>query len=361
MQPLEQTAPELFQAAEATYLEPEQAIEGIHQHPGIIPVAITPSQKVVWLDVGDYQFKEWKFRYSIKNLIDNRGLGKCFTTDIQLLMEDDVLTSNLTPTGFVFHMSKCGSTLMAKALAQPSSHMAVSEGTPLHENLWQYLTNGWQEPVTLTDNRLALIRNLILAMGRRRLSEQRCYFVKFRSWNVTFLEAIQRAFPGTPCLFMYRHPAEVLVSSLNKPTTGQYRLKESGAAAFITGHSAEALRDMSDLDYFTSLYEQHMRFGLTQAQGRMMYLNYRQMTKANLASILQQAFGYTTTEASLQLMQAQFDSYAKDDSGTTRFSPDSQEKQKQVTPEIRGVTDRYLMAWYQQLEQSPGNLNRLLA
>jgi len=360
VQSLEQTCSTLFQVAEANYLTPEQAVQSIRRYPGIIPVAITRSHQVVWLDVGHYPFKEWKFRYSIQNMIGSQGLSHCFTTDMALLMTDDVLTNNLMPTGFIFHMSKCGSTLMAKALAQLPSHFVVSEGTPLHENLWQYLTHDWQGPVTPAAPQLTLIRNLILAMGRRRRPEQQQYFVKFRSWNVIFVEAIQRAFPGIPCLFMYRDPAEVLVSSLNKPTTGQYRLKESGAAAFITGHSAEALRHLNDAEYFTRLYEQYLRFGLTQAQGGMTYLNYKQMTKAHLADILQQAFAYTASAADLHLMQTQFDSYAKDDSGNTRFSGDCEEKQKGVTPQIREMCDRHLMNWYRQLEQSDANLNKVL-
>lgn len=357
MQALEETVPALFQTALAHYHSPLQAIKKIWQHPGMIPVAITPSPEVIWLDVKTYSFTEWKFRYSIKNLIDSQGLGHCFSSDIQLLMDDAVLTNNLLPTGFVFHMSKCGSTLMAKTLAQLPSHMTVSEGTPLHENLWQYLTCHWQQPVALTAHNLALIRNLILAMGRRRLPEQQHFFVKFRSWNVVFVEAIQRAFPDVPCLFMYRDPAEVLVSSLNKSTTGQSRLKDSGAAAFITGHSTEALKNMGDLDYFANLYEHYMHCGLSPVPTRMHYLNYKQMTKANLAGILQHAFGYSASATDLALMQAQFDNYAKDDSGVTRFTPDSLAKQKQITPEIRAVADERLMPWYEQLEHSNNNLN----
>jgi hypothetical protein len=362
MLPLEQTAPELFRAAAAAYFGTEQALAAIRQRPGAIPVAVTAGQQVVWLDVGGYPFKEWKFRYSIKNLIENQGLGGCFSTDLGLLARDEVLSDTLAPTGFVFHVSKCGSTLMAKALAQAPSHIVVSEGTPLHENLWRHLTDGWRRPTVLGKAELSLLRNLILALGRRRLPEQRHYFVKFRSWTVTFLAAIQQAFPQTPCLFLYRDPAEVLVSSLNKPTTGQTRLKESGAASYITGLSPESLLAMSDLEYFTSLYEQHLRAGLLQAQeGRMAYLNYAQLTPENLPSILREAFAFVPDADDLPAMQAQFGRYAKDDSNAAGFTPDSSEKQKLITPDIRKAADARLMPWHRQLEASQANLNRVLA
>jgi len=60
-------------------------------------------------------------------------------------------------------------------------------------------------------------------------------------------------------------------------------------------------------------------------------------------------------------MQAQFDTYSKDDTGTVRFVSDSKEKQKQVTPEMREAAEEYLMDMYRQLEESDNNLNKVLS
>ena len=358
---LERCVPELFHAASETYLQPEQAIELIQQNPGIIPVAITAEHRVIWLDVGDYPFKEWKFRYATQNLIEKKGLGNCFTTDIQLLAREEMTLDNYqNPTGFIFHMSKCGSTLMAKALDQPDTQMIIKEATPLHENLWHYLTNDWQDPVAPTDENLRLIRNLIQILGRRRLPKQTSYFVRFRSWNIAFVEIIQQAFPDVPCLFMYRDPVKVMASILNKPTTGLPRLNDSGAAAFITKQSREALTTMDALHYFTSFYKQYMYLGLNKMQNTY-YLNYRQLNKQNLDQILRTAYHYTASETDLPLMQAQFDTYSKDDTGTVRFTSDRKEKKKQVTPAMRDAAEEHLMSLYQQLEDSGNNLNRMLS
>ena len=358
---LEQSVPELFHAANAAYLQPEQAIEIIRKSPGFIPVAITTKHRVVWLDVGDYPFKEWKFRYATQNLIESKGLGRCFTTDIQLLTREDMaLDEHQDPAGFVFHMSKCGSTLMAKVLDQPDTQMIVKEATSLHENLWQYLTNDWQNPVAPTDENLRLIRNLIQMLGRSRLAKQACYFVRFRSWNVAFVDVIQQAFPDTPSLFMYRDPVNVMASILNKPTTGLPRLNDSGAAAFITQQPRDALSKMDALHYFTSFYKQFLYQGLNKMQNTH-YLNYRQLNKQNLPQILRTAFNYTASKTDLPLMLAQFDSYSKDDTGTVRFTSDREEKKKQVTPAMREIAEEQLMLMYQQLEESDQNVSKALS
>lgn len=361
LQSLELNNPELFQNASAQYYPPEQAIELIMQNADMIPVAITPSHQIIWLDVGDDPLKEWKFRHTIQNLMKQGENRTCFTTDLQVLnLIDPVQYNAQKPEGFVFHMSKCGSTLMSQALARPDSHLVVSEATPLHENFWQHLTNNWQQAVEPTAINLGIIRNLILALGRRRVADHQHYFVRFRSWNIAFAEIIQRAFPDVPCLFMYREPMEVLASILNKPTTGLPRLNDSGAAAFITGKSTADLKNMDPLNYFTSFYEQYIELALTKLKTNTRYLNYRQMTKENLPNILQHSFGYTATEQNLSLMQAQFNTYSKDNSGKTRFTSDVKAKQKLITPQIRKMVDLRLADQYRNLEDSQLNLNNSL-
>lgn len=358
---LEQSVPELFHIANKKYLQPEQAIEIITQNPGVIPVAITAEYRIIWLDVGDYPYREWKFRYATQNLIEKQGLGDCFTTDIEILSREELSLDSLQdPAGFVFHMSKCGSTLMAKVLDQPETQMIIKEATPLHENLWKYLTNDWQDPVAPTTENLRLIRNLIQLLGRPRLPGQESYYVRFRSWGIAFVEIIQQAFPDTASLFMYRDPVKVMASILNKPTTGLPRLNDSGAAAFITGRSRQALSEMDALHYFTAFYKQYLHLSLTKMKNTH-YLNYRQMNKQNIEQILHTGYGYVATEVDLPLMQAQFDTYSKDDTGAVRFVSDSKEKQKQVTPEMRVAAEEYLLDMYQQLEESDNNLNKVLS
>ena len=357
---LEQSAPELFQVANANYLQPEQAVDLIQKNKGYIPVAITEKYRVIWLDVGDYPYKEWKFRYATKNLIEKQGLSDCFTTDIEFLAREDIATKEQNnPSGFIFHMSKCGSTLMSRVLDQPDTQMVIKEPTPLHENLWQYLSNNWKNPVKLTENNLRLIRNLIQLLGRPRLANQESYYVRFRSWNIAFVEEIQKAFPDTPTLFMYRDPVKVMASILNKPTTGLPRLNDSGAAAFITGKSQAELKEMDALHYFTNFYKQYLHISLSKMQNTH-YLNYHQLNKQNLDQILHTAYNYTATESDLLLMQSQFDTYSKDDTGTVRFTSDSTVKQKLVTPAMRNAAEKHLMDMYQSLEESEHNLNKVL-
>lgn len=353
----EDSVPTLFQAANARYLGPDQALAEIRQNDGIIPVAFTKDHRLVWMDIGDSPLDEWKFRFSIRNLIDASGVTTCFTTDVDILRREAAeLGQDQPPAGFIFHMSKCGSTLMARVLDQSPNHIVLKEPTPLHERFWQYLTQDWKAPIEPTEENLQVIRNLIQIMGRSRLPQQQSYFVRVRSWLISFADIIQHAFPDTPCLFMYRDPVEVMASILSKPTTGLPRLMESGAAAFITGRSQGELLEMDSLQYFTAFYQRYLRSSLTEMDQHSSYLNYRDFTKDNLSNILERAFHYTPAEPILSRMLEQFDVYSKDDSRTTQFASDGNEKQRLVTPAMREAANLHLTRYYDGLESHQRNL-----
>ena len=104
----------------------------------------------------------------------------------------------LEPSGFVFHMSRCGSTLTAKVLGAPESHLAVSEAPPLDAVVRR------RDP--------ELLRAMVRALGRVRRPGQARLFVKLDCWHILDLALFREAFPETPWVFLHRDPGEVLAS-----------------------------------------------------------------------------------------------------------------------------------------------------
>ncbi|MEZ4869005.1 MAG: hypothetical protein R3C14_47225 [Caldilineaceae bacterium] len=343
---------------DTAYLSIDEAIRKVRQDPGFIPVAIDSTgveHNVVWLNVGDYQFTESKFRYSIQNLATQPKPGERIVTDIRMLAADDFLAQTLYPSGFIFHISRCGSTLLAKALARAPQHIVIDEGTPLNDGLWHYFTQGWQHQVAETTENISLLRNLVLALGRKRALEHQHYFVKFRSWNVVFLDFITRVFPDVPCLFLYRDPVEVLASADMRPVW-VLDFKGLPSGAFLADVPLARTITMSDVDFLTDLFSRYFLTALQATSNQLAYLNYDQILAQNLAPILHHAFNFSTTPATLQGMLTQFDYYSKDDSDTVRFISDKALKQQAATAEIRAAVAHRLDALYTQVERSPKNL-----
>lgn len=113
----------------------------------------------------------------------------------------------LPPAGFVFHMSRCGSTLLAQTLAAVPAHAVASEPGPLEAVL------------RAADDHRAVrwLQGMVGALGQARHEDQRRFFVKFDAWSTLHLDLVRRAFPDVPWVFVYRNPVDVLVSHARRP------------------------------------------------------------------------------------------------------------------------------------------------
>jgi hypothetical protein len=110
------------------------------------------------------------------------------------------------PDGFIFHMSRCGSTLTARLLAALPDTDLISEAEPLDAMV--HLSRDARAP---DEWRAMALRTMVAALGRR---PSRRWFVKLNAWHALALPLFRLAFPDTPWLFLYRDPAQILASQM---------------------------------------------------------------------------------------------------------------------------------------------------
>jgi hypothetical protein len=138
----------------------------------------------------------------------------------------------ICPNAFIFNTGRCGSTLLAKVLARSRANLVLSEAAPQNQ-IWQTMTS--------PEDGVAAFRNLILAMGRKRLPSYRAHVIKFTSVNLVHFDSIRAAFPGVPSLFLFRDPAMILASYAKK---GFQWKGWMGGAFGSWGGPAEAVEDL---------------------------------------------------------------------------------------------------------------------
>ncbi|MGE0491317.1 MAG: hypothetical protein AB7S38_19060 [Vulcanimicrobiota bacterium] len=108
----------------------------------------------------------------------------------------------LPPGGLIFHLSRCGSTLLS-SLLRASGSVVLSE-PPVLDELLRPVQGGPCHPDQLA--------SLVRAM----LGESRG-LLKLDSWHVLHRQVYEQAFPTTPRVFLYRHPARILASHEREP------------------------------------------------------------------------------------------------------------------------------------------------
>ncbi|MDT8397257.1 MAG: hypothetical protein RQ899_01415 [Pseudomonadales bacterium] len=312
----------------------EDALARIRAWAGWVPVAVCPGRDddealLYFADLGQLPCDKWQHIYSLKQLAENGTIGDYFSTSFKLLKIPGLLPDPITPRGFILHMSRCGSTLLGKALARADGVAVINQPAPLQYGLWAQLSGQWQnrEELALTADPLNALcfKNLIHLLCRERIPGERTVFIKFISWNALYVDFIRSAFPDVACLFLYRDPVEVM-SSVALQTTAALVAKPHALAEFLSGMERDSIDCSDATEYLAACYANYFASILNAKQPPVL-VGYQDMTRTQLPSILAAVFGYTPSSSQLQQMQAQFAFYSKDDADKTDFKPDSRSKQ----------------------------------
>ncbi len=126
------------------------------------------------------------------------------------------------PAGLIFHVARCGSTLISQLLKTLDNVVVYSEPLPFNELLLPPHKGPRHELV-------AALRSLGDAFARH---AGRPYVLKFSSWNTLFCDLLTEAFPGSPWILSLRDPVEVGVSLLQQPA-GWMRANDDASRQLI--------------------------------------------------------------------------------------------------------------------------------
>lgn len=114
--------------------------------------------------------------------------------------------------GLIFHMSRCGSTLLAQMFAAVPENCVSSEPEPL-DGVTQWVQMASIEPLRADK----AIRAIVAALGRDRGNDAARHVIKLAPWQTFALPIMRSAFPEVNWLYLYREPIEVMVSVMHRP------------------------------------------------------------------------------------------------------------------------------------------------
>ena len=246
----------------------------------------------------------------------------------------------LAPNGFIFHMSRCGSTLVSQMLATPAGNIAISEAAPIDD----VLRAAQIQPALSEDAQARWLTWMVEALGQPRNGEHN-YFIKLDCWHTAWLPLFRRAFPAVPWIFLYRDPVEVLVSHRIMPGAlavpgipGQdlFGLDHLFQPDDLDGHIARFLAAVC-----APVARDHARYG-------GLLVNYRELPGAMNTRILPHFGIAASTDDQIEMdIAARYDAKMP---GST-FAPDEAVKQQAATEAVRTAADRYLGDVYRRLER----------
>lgn len=241
--------------------------------------------------------------------------------------------------GIVYHMSRCGSTLIGRQLAAIERTIVASEPEPMDDVL--------SLPLHIPDLPRAVhihwLRAMAAALGQARNGEQ-AFYLKTDCWHIHDFDLLREAFPETPWIFLYRDPVEVMVSQTRMPAAwtvpsqlDPVRLGLQRAdwnPPYLDVYRARALANICAAGLRAA---QHSNGGLL--------VNYCELPEAMYDRLLAH-FGLRADDVVAMRNAAQRN--AK--SPTMTFVPDQSAKQAEASDRLRAVVAEQLLPVYEQLE-----------
>jgi hypothetical protein len=303
---------------------------------------------VDWCHLGDLRFTDPFFVQTI-----NRAMAHPFnllfrrSTPLAGLAEPDAF--DLRPAGLIFHMTRCGSTLIAQMLAALPANLVLCEPPPIDRILRGHVAG------VSPDLLVRWLRAMVGALGRRRHADERDLFIKLDGWHVLLAPLFRRAFPGVPWAFVYREPVEVLA-----PMAQRFPAEIEPALVGLTWPEVAAMPVerycAAILQCLCGAAIAHYR------EGGGLLIEYRELPEAVCSRLLDH-FGMRYGAAELARMRevACFD--AKEPA--RRYSDDSEAKRRAASAEVRDLAATMLAPLHAQLDalraqsgldaRSPGN------
>ena len=301
---------------------------------------------LLWRRMADVSFTEPFFQQTVDRVrSENPGQTERFT-EFDALLQLDQEVPRVEPTGFIFHSSRCGSTLLANACRSLTNSIVLSEANAIDKLVARFITDA--DDVVKESIYSVFLRAVVNTLAQHNNdNDQPRVFIKFSCCSVSQLERIRRIWPRVPRVFLYRDPVETIVSNVSDPPA--WLLDEDHRIlAHITGASPAEVAEMSLEERCARSIGSFFTTAHTLANDNSMLLNYKQLSVPVICDVLR-FFGVSSTAADVEAITNRSRLYSKHPRGSP-FVSDTDVKQKNASQLVREMAQRWANEPYALLE-----------
>lgn len=223
-----------------------------------------------WLELKGKRFTEPFFEETISKCKGRNHSQKNTSTLEEFINIADPINS-IPPSAFIFHVSRCGSTLLSQLLATSKNNIVLSE-VPLIDHLLRLPYQTVSLPEALLEQ--ALIATIHI-MGQKRNEHESHLIIKLDSWHLFSYETLRKLYPDALFIFLYRSPDEIIRSQ--RKQRGMQFVPGLIEPAF-TGFRSEEIASLNLDQYLEALLEKYFsRMNqLSERDTNFLLLNYQE-------------------------------------------------------------------------------------
>ena len=324
------------------------------RYPSLVWPGVVPETTVRWMQFGCKRLNEPFFSQSVAQLRESDHPALEIETDVTSLVREGSRTPRLLPNGFIFHVSRCGSTLISNALKLVDRIQVVAEARPITRLFMPcppvegdaFIDPGQDE------ERRKLTECLFSLFSCYRTGKPEPIVVKFMSQNSISFSTIHGLWPDVPCLFVIRDPVDVMVSNLKDG--GLNRFTESPALAYAMCGADPSLpiSQISVEEFCARVLGRYFDALIGKVGPNVRIIDYDDINPESICDIIK--FFHLDPSADLACMDSVFQRYSKDPTGNTPFHGDRLEKREGASARIRNAANLWALPRYSKLRFASG-------
>jgi hypothetical protein len=297
-----------------------------------------PAPAVDWADLSAERFVEPFFDHTVARWASGPRALPLVRTGLEALVALDGEPS-LEPAGMIFHLSRCGSTLVSRLLGTLPGVVVLAEPAPLNALL--RLNPDRVDEAAL----VRLVRLLVRALGRCRHGDERRLVLKCTSWNIRRRAVLTAAFPETPWIWVQRDPVRVLASLLADPPGWLGFQAAPSRAGRLFGLDPAVVPAMARAEFAARALGAMLEAAATDP-ARRLSIDHADLPAAVWERVAPH-FGLEADPAAIERMMEESRFYSKDPAPRV-FAGDAPER-RPITDAVREVAQRFAEPGYRAL------------
>ncbi len=267
------------------------------------------------------------------------------------LLHHIIATPHIPVGGFIFHLSRCGSTLVTQMMKVLEDLLVISEPSGISNILFQ---NEWIcEDEALVAKRF---KALVLAHAHSMGFRKKKLFIKFQEFPIFHLDIIRKAFPDVPWIFLYRDPLEIMASWFeNEEDKGPFsmRLHQHNKPLYLAKQLQLNPLDIEKMpreEIGAKVIAQMISAALSNLSQQGLAVDYADLPRAFFSAIAPH-FGLTISgkQAHAMLEVSQF--YSKNKKAQI-FEKDSERKRTSASLEVKEAAKHWAQPQYKLLKNA---------
>ena len=304
-----------------------------------------------WLNMSDIPLTDPFFQQTVERAKTETRPERF--TEFDVLLQLEKLLDSVPPTGFIFHSSRCGSTLVSNACRAIDHSIVLSEPNAVDKLIARFITDASDSNIKQSLYSVFL-RGVVHALAQRRTGDEQHLFIKFASCSFSQIEHIKRIWPRVPWLFLYRDPVETIVSNVTEVPPWLID-NDHRVLASIAGVPPREIAEMSIEERCARTIGNLFSLAHRTAGENTLLLNYNQLSVPVICSVLD-FFKVNVSPAEIDRITQGNRRYSKAALEPREFVADAGAKQKHASDLVRELAEKWASAPYQLLEQQRSNL-----